>query len=85
MQHEGDKNPPSEGTPFLFFVSPLAAIHFFLLLIFKNHLQAVKKNPNDAEELKIGTLQHADNYQIGDILTFRWVFVNVCIHSADQH
>lgn len=68
----------------MFFVSPLAVICCFLP-ISKYHLQAVKNHPDDVEQLKIGILQHADNYQIGDILTFRWVFVNVCIHGADQH
>lgn len=69
MQHEGDKNLLSERTHFLFFVSPLAVIHCFLP-IYKNNIQAVKKYPNDVKELKIDTLQHADNNQVADILTF---------------
>lgn len=70
MQHEGgDKNLSSERTHFLFFVSPLAAIHC-LLPVYKNNIQTVKKNPNDVKELKIDRLRHADNNQIADILTF---------------
>lgn len=68
MQHEGDKNLSSEITHFLFFVSPLAAIHC-CFPIYKNNIQAVKKNPKEVKESINDGLQHADNNQTAKRLT----------------
>lgn len=70
MQYEeGDKNLSSERTHF-FVLCITSGSNSLFLPIYKNNIQAVKKNPNDVKELKIDTLQHADNNQIADILTF---------------